>query len=141
MQKKPNLHPKYHFSCAVAAQYIPQQSAPEDNIYGFSYTVTITNTGQVAAQLISRHWEIVDANGHAEEVKGLGVVGHQPLLKPGESFQYSSGSRLRTPTGAMHGTYFCVAEDGERFEALVPMFVLDASGSDGNTAPSSRTLH
>ena len=141
MQKKPNLHPKYHFSCVVATQYIPQQSAPDDSIYGFSYTVTITNTGQVTAQLISRHWEIVDANGHVEEVKGLGVVGHQPLLKPGESFQYSSGSRLRTPTGAMHGTYFCVAEDGERFEALVPMFVLDASGSDGNTAPSNRTLH
>ena len=141
MQKKPNTHPKYHFSCAVVAQYIPQQSAPDDSIYGFAYTVTITNSGQVAAQLISRHWEIVDANGHVEEVKGLGVVGHQPLLKPGESFQYSSGSRLRTPTGAMHGTYFCVAEDGERFEALIPMFVLDASGTDGNTTPTDRTLH
>ena len=128
---------KYQISCAVVVQYIPQQSAPEDSIYGFAYTVTITNTGQVTAQLISRHWEIVDANGHVEEVKGLGVVGHQPLLKPGESFQYSSGSRLRTPTGAMHGTYFCVAEDGERFEALIPMFVLEASGS----APPSRTLH
>ena len=141
MQKKPNTHPKYHFNCAVVAQYIPQQSAPDDSIYGFAYTVTISNTGQVAAQLISRHWEIVDANGHVEEVKGLGVVGHQPLLKPGESFQYSSGSRLRTPTGAMHGTYFCVAEDGERFEALIPMFVLDASGTDGNTTPTDRTLH
>ena len=141
MQKKPTPHPKYHFSCVVVAQYIPQQSAPADSIYGFAYTVTITNTGQVAAQLISRHWEIVDANGHVEEVKGLGVVGHQPMLKPGESFQYSSGSRLRTPTGAMHGTYFCVAEDGERFEALIPMFVLDASGTDGDTAPTNRTLH
>ena len=134
-------NPKYQFSCAVRPQYIPQQSSPGDSIYGFSYTVTITNTGQVAAQLISRHWEIVDANGHVEEVKGLGVVGHQPLLKPGESFQYSSGSRLRTPTGAMHGTYFCVAEDGERFEALIPMFVLDASVSDGNNPPTGRTLH
>ena len=141
MQKKPSLHPKYHFSCAVVAQYIPQQSAPGDSIYGFAYTVTVTNTGQIAAQLISRHWEIVDANGHVEEVKGLGVVGQQPMLKPGESFQYSSGSRLRTPTGAMHGTYFCVAEDGERFEALIPMFVLDASGTDGDTAPTNRTLH
>ncbi len=130
-------HPKYQFSCAVAAQYVAQQSAPDDGIYGFVYTVTITNTGQVAAQLIARHWEIVDANGLVEEVKGLGVVGHQPLLKPGESFQYTSGSRLRTPSGAMHGTYFCVAEDGERFEALIPMFVLQASGS----APASRTLH
>ena len=141
MQKKPNIHPKYQFSCAVVAQYVAQQSAPESSIYGFAYTVTITNTGQVAAQLVSRHWEIVDANGFVEEVKGLGVVGHQPLLKPGESFQYSSGSRLRTATGAMHGTYFCVAEDGERFEALVPMFVLDASAGDGNPAPSDRTLH
>ena len=130
-------NPKYQFSCAVVPQYIPQQSSPEDSIYGFAYTVTITNTGQVTAQLISRHWEIVDANGHIEEVKGLGVVGHQPLLKPGESFQYSSGSRLRTPTGAMHGTYFCVAEDGERFEALIPMFVLESTGS----TPAGRTLH
>jgi ApaG protein len=132
---------KYQFSCAVVPQYIPQQSSPDDSIYGFAYTVTITNTGQVTAQLISRHWEIVDANGHIEEVKGLGVVGHQPLLKPGESFQYSSGSRLRTPSGAMHGTYFCVAEDGERFEALIPMFVLEATGSDGSNRPTGRTLH
>jgi ApaG protein len=128
---------KYQFSCVVATQYIPERSSPDDSIYGFAYTVTITNTGQVPAQLISRHWEIVDANGHVEEVKGLGVVGHQPLLKPGESFQYSSGSRLRTATGAMHGTYFCVAEDGERFEALIPMFVLEANDS----TPTGRTLH
>ena len=128
---------KYQFSCSVVAQHIPEQSSPDDGIYGFAYTVTITNTGEVAAQLISRHWEIVDANGHVEEVKGLGVVGNQPLLRPGESFQYSSGSRLRTATGAMHGTYFCVAEDGERFEALIPMFVLEASGN----APIGRTLH
>ena len=141
MQKKPTLYPKYHFSCAVVAQHIPQQPAPGDSIYAFAYTVTITNTGQVAAQLISRHWEIVDANGQVEEVKGLGVVGQQPMLKPGESFQYSSGSRLRTPTGAMHGTYFCVAEDGERFEALIPMFVLNASGTDDDTPPTNRTLH
>jgi ApaG protein len=136
-------NPKYQFSCAVVPQYIAQQSSPEDSIYGFAYTVTITNTGQVTAQLISRHWEIVDANGHVEEVKGLGVVGHQPLLKPGESFQYSSGSRLRTPTGAMHGTYFCVAEDGERFEALIPMFVLEANDNDsnGSNTPTGRTLH
>jgi ApaG protein len=133
--------PKYQLSCAVQPQYIPEQSSPEDGIYGFAYTVTITNTGLVAAQLISRHWEIVDANGHVEEVKGLGVVGHQPLLKPGESFQYSSGSRLRTPTGAMHGTYFCVAEDGERFEALIPMFVLDATEGKSGNSPTGRTLH
>ena len=141
--------PKYQLTCVVTPQYVPQQSSPPDSVYGFAYTVTITNSGSVAAQLISRHWEIVDSNGHVEEVKGLGVVGHQPLLKPGESFEYSSGSRLRTPTGAMHGTYFCVAEDGERFEALIPMFVLEATGSvpgddSGNSSgdnPGSRTLH
>ena len=135
---KPPSPSKYQFSCSVVAQYVPQQSSPSDSVYGFAYTVTISNMGQVAAQLISRHWEIVDANGHVEEVKGLGVVGHQPLLQPGESFQYSSGSRLRTPTGAMHGTYFCVADDGTRFEALIPMFVLEAVG--GNKS-EGRTLH
>ena len=130
--------PKYQFSCEVNPQYLPDQSDPAGSIFGFSYTVTVTNTGDVAAQLISRHWVIVDANGHAEEVKGLGVVGHQPLLKPGESFQYTSGSRLRTASGTMHGNYFCVAEDGERFEAAISMFVLEAT--EGGSPPS-RMLH
>ena len=134
--------PKYEFSCDVQPHYLPEQSAPEDEVYGFAYTVTITNTGEVAAQLISRHWIISDARGHTEEVKGLGVVGHQPLLKPGESFQYSSGSRLRTPTGTMHGSYFCVAEDGERFEAAIPMFVLEAGDAAGpGQAGGGRVLH
>ena len=134
--------PKYEFSCDVQPHYLAEQSAPEDGVYGFAYTVTITNTGEVAAQLISRHWIISDARGHTEEVKGLGVVGHQPLLKPGESFQYSSGSRLRTPTGTMHGSYFCVAEDGERFEAVIPMFVLDAGDAGGpGQAGGGRVLH
>jgi ApaG protein len=138
--------PKYQFSCEVIPQYLPEQSAPEDHVYGFSYTVTVTNTGEVSAQLISRHWVISDAKGHNEEVKGLGVVGHQPLLKPGESFQYTSGSRLRTPSGTMHGSYFCVAEDGERFEVAIPMFVLEAhNGHDGGngsgSAPPGRVLH
>lgn len=117
----------YQFTCEVLPRYLPEQSEPADQQFAFSYTVTVTNTGDVAAQLISRHWFISDAKGHNEEVKGLGVVGHQPLLKPGESFQYTSGSRLRTATGAMHGTYFCVAEDGTRFEATIPMFVLEAT--------------
>ncbi|NMM11886.1 MAG: Co2+/Mg2+ efflux protein ApaG [Polaromonas sp.] len=130
--------PKYQFSCEVTPQYLPDQSVPEDAVYGFSYTVTVTNTGDVASQLISRHWLINDANGHTEEVKGLGVVGHQPLLKPGESFQYTSGSRLRTASGTMHGSFFCVAEDGERFEVAIPMFVLEAN--QGNSRPS-RVLH
>lgn len=130
--------PKYQFTCEVLPQYIAEQSAPENSVYGFAYTVTLTNTGDIAAQLISRHWVIVDANGHREEVKGLGVVGNQPLLRPGESFQYASGSRLRTPSGTMHGSYFFVAEDGERFDVTIPMFVLEATSD--NKAPS-RTLH
>lgn len=129
---------KYQFSCEVIPHYLPEQSDPEEGVYGFSYTVTVTNTGEVAAQLISRHWIISDANGHTEEVKGLGVVGHQPMLKPGESFQYSSGSRLRTASGTMHGSYFCVAEDGERFEVTIPLFVLEATPGG---SPPTRVLH
>lgn len=130
--------PKYQFTCDVVPEYLPDQSAPQEHVYAFAYTVTVTNSGEVTAQLIARHWIISDANGHNEEVKGLGAVGHQPLLKPGESFQYHSGARLRTPSGTMHGSYFCVAEDGERFEAAIPMFVLEAR--QGSTPPS-RVLH
>ena len=123
--------PTYQFSVDVTPQYLPEQSSPEDGLYAFSYTVLIRNTGTVAAQVISRTWHINDADGLHEKVRGLGVVGHQPLLKPGESFEYTSGTRLRTPTGTMHGSYFCVAEDGERFDVDIPMFVLDAlSGQD-----------
>jgi ApaG protein len=124
---------KYQFRVDVQPQYLPEQSAPQQGLYSFAYTITITNSGQVPAQLISRHWLITDAHGQVEEVKGLGVVGHQPLLKPGESFEYTSGCRLRTPSGSMQGSYFCVAEDGERFETEIPAFVLD----DG----SRRVLH
>ncbi len=130
--------PKYQFSVEVEPQYLPDQSEPAQSLFGFAYTITVHNTGEVAAQLISRHWIITDARGHVEEVKGLGVVGQQPLLQPGEAFQYTSGCRLRTASGTMHGTYFCVAEDGERFEAAIPMFVLDAVGAGDGGA---RVLH
>ena len=130
--------PSYQFSVDVEPRYLPEQSDPEGASFGFAYTVTVRNTGEVAAQLIARHWVISDARGHTEEVKGLGVVGQQPLLQPGEAFQYTSGCRLRTPSGTMHGNYFCVAEDGARFEAAIPLFVLDASGADGGSA---RVLH
>lgn len=130
---------KYQFLVEVQPQYLPDQSAPAEEVYVFAYTITITNTGEVAAQLISRTWNINDANGLTEKVKGLGVIGQQPLLKPGHSFEYTSGTRLRTPTGTMHGSYFCVAEDGEKFDADVPMFVLDAL-SEGDTR-GPRTLH
>ena len=130
--------PKYQFDVEVLPEYLPEQSAPDTGVFSFAYTITITNAGDAPGQLISRHWIISDARGHTEEVKGLGVVGQQPLLKPGESFQYTSGCRLRTPSGTMHGTYFCVAADGERFEADIPMFVLDAGGQAG---VSARVLH
>ena len=116
----------YKMRVDVMPNYLADQSEPEHDLYVFSYAITITNTGQVAAQLISRTWHINDATGQHEKVKGLGVVGHQPLLKPGESFQYTSGTHLRTPTGTMHGSYFFVAVDAERFEVDIPMFVLDA---------------
>jgi len=132
--------PKYRFTCEAEPQYLSEQSAPEEDLYAFAYTITLTNAGEVTAQLIARHWIIEDAHGHTEEVKGLGVVGHQPLLRPGESFQYTSGTRLRTPTGSMRGSFFCVAEDGERFEAPVPEFALRADSRDGDEPPA-RVLH
>jgi ApaG protein len=119
---------KHLFRVDVMPEYLPEQSDPDEGVYGFAYTITITNDG-----LVSRHWLITDANGQTEEVKGPGVVGHQPLLKPGESFRYTSGCRLRTPSGTMQGRYFCIAEDGEHFEAEIPAFFLD----DG----SRRVLH
>ncbi|MGV3725528.1 Co2+/Mg2+ efflux protein ApaG [Hydrogenophaga sp.] len=130
--------PKYLFTCEVEPQFLSEQSSPEEDQYAFAYTITITNAGEVTAQLISRHWIIDNEDGHIEQVKGLGVVGHQPLLRPGESFQYTSGTRLTTPTGTMRGSFFCVAEDGERFEAEVPAFELRAPGS--GEAPA-RVLH
>ena len=128
----------YQLSVEVTPQYLPEQSDPEESLYVFAYTVTITNTGEVAAQVIARSWNVNDANGRTEKVKGLGVVGQQPLLNPGQAFQYTSGTRLATPTGTMHGSLFCVAEDGERFEADIPMFVLDALSDQGG---GHRTLH
>jgi ApaG protein len=121
------------FQVDVVPHFVPEQSSPEQGLYSFAYTVTITNSGEIPAQLIARHWVITNANGQIEEVKGLGVVGHQPLLKPGEAFEYTSGCRLRTAHGTMRGSYFCVAEDGERFDVEIPTFVLD----DGER----RTLH
>ena len=108
----------------VATEYLPDQSEPAAARYVFAYTITITNTGGVPAQLISRHWIITDADGKVQEVRGLGVVGHQPLLKPGEHFEYTSGSALATPVGTMKGSYQMVAEDGTRFDAPISEFVL-----------------
>lgn len=125
-------------SVQVEPRYLPDQSSPEDRIYTFSYTITVTNTAQVAAQLIARHWLINDASGHAQEVRGLGVIGQQPLLSPGESFRYTSGCRLQSASGTMHGSFFVVTEHGERFDVPVPMFVLEASGGE---VAAPRVLH
>lgn len=130
--------PKYQFSVAVEPCYLPERSEPDQGIYGFAYTITVHNVGDVAAQLVARHWIVRDAHGHAEEVKGLGVVGQQPLLQPGEAFEYTSGCQLRTSRGTMHGSYFCVAVDGERFDAPIPLFELDAGTASGGAA---RVLH
>lgn len=115
---------KYEFKVSVVTQYLEEQSNPDKAHFVFAYTITIKNTGDIPAQLISRHWIITDANNKTHEVQGLGVVGHQPLLKPGEAFEYTSGSSLETPRGTMQGTYFCVAEDGHKFDVAIPEFVL-----------------
>ena len=116
--------PKYEFSVDVRPQFVPEHSAPDEDKFLFAYTVTIRNTGEVTAQLISRHWIITDAHNKVEEVQGLGVVGEQPVLKPGEAFEYTSGCPLPTPVGSMRGSYHCVADDGTTFEATIPEFVL-----------------
>jgi ApaG protein len=112
------------FTCEVRVQYLDEQSQPPDGPFAFAYTVTIRNTGTVAAQLVARHWIITNAHGHTEEVRGLAVVGHQPVLKPGEHFEYTSWTRIDTPHGQMRGTYFCMTEEARPFEAEVPEFQL-----------------
>ncbi len=115
---------KYHIDVNVSTAYLADQSDPSSDRYVFAYTVTIANVGTVAAQLISRHWIITDAENVTQEVKGLGVVGEQPLLRPGESFEYTSGTAMATPVGTMRGTYQMVAEDGNKFDAEIPTFTL-----------------
>ena len=115
--------PKYEFSVSVRPQFVPEHSRPDEEKFLFAYTVTIRNTGDVTAQLISRHWIITDAHDKVEEVQGLGVVGEQPVLQPGEAFEYTSGCPIATPVGSMRGSYQCVAEDGTRFEAAIPEFL------------------
>ena len=112
------------FTCEVRVQYLAEESQPPDGPFAFAYTVTIRNAGDVAAQLVARHWTITDAAGRVEEVRGLAVVGHQPLLKPGESFEYTSWTRIATAHGSMRGTFFCMTEDARPFDAPVPEFAL-----------------
>lgn len=115
---------KYLIEISAVPQFIPDQSDPENDRYVFAYTITIRNVGSVAAQLISRHWIISDAHDEVQEVRGLGVVGEQPLLQPGMAFEYTSGCALATPIGTMKGCYQMTAEDGTQFEAPIPEFVL-----------------
>jgi len=122
----------------VVPRFLPDQSSPEDGVYTFAYAVTVVNNGEVSAQLIARHWIIDDASGAVQEVKGLGVVGQQPLLAPGESFRYSSGCRLQAPSGTMRGSFFIVTERGERFDVPIPLFLLEVDAGD---IPASRVLH
>jgi len=114
----------YCFAVQVKTAYLKDQSSEDDERYAFSYTITITNTGNVAAQLISRHWIITDGEDQVSEVKGLGVIGEQPLLQPNETFTYTSGTVLDTVVGQMHGTYQIVAVDGTHFEAAIAPFTL-----------------
>jgi ApaG protein len=122
---------RYEFTVTVSPRFLPEQSDPENERYLFAYTIRIANTGEVAAQLLSRHWIITDANQHVDEVRGPGVVGEQPHLEPGEAFEYTSGCPLPTPFGSMRGSYQCKADDGTTFEVPVPEFLLSVP----------RTLH
>jgi ApaG protein len=108
----------------VQSQYLPEQSSPRDDRYVFAYTITISNESKRTAQLRTRHWIITDARGAVEEVRGDGVVGEQPKLSPGQSFQYTSGCVLTTPVGTMHGTYRFWCDDGSYFDAVIAPFSL-----------------
>ena len=115
---------KYQIAASAIPQFIADQSDPDAERYVFAYTISIENVGTVTAQLISRHWIITDANARVQDVRGLGVVGQQPLLKPGEKFEYTSGCQLDTPVGTMRGSFQMTAEDGSQFEAEIAEFTL-----------------
>lgn len=120
---------KPEFTCKVAVQFLPEQSKTPDGPYAFAYTVVIRNSGDMSAQLLARQWLVTNANGQVDEVRGLAVVGHQPLLKPGEQFEYSSWTRVDTPHGTMRGTFFCMTEQAQPFEAEVAEFDLVYPGA------------
>ncbi|TFH10323.1 MAG: Co2+/Mg2+ efflux protein ApaG [Nitrosomonadales bacterium] len=122
---------KYEINVIVRTTYLPEQSDETMDRYVFAYTIIIANTGMVAAQLISRHWIIADGENDVQEVRGLGVVGEQPLLRPGDRFEYTSGTAISSPVGSMKGSYQMVAEDGLHFDASIPEFTLSVP----------RTLH
>jgi len=114
----------YNIQVTVSTQYIEAESNPEASRFVFAYTIKIENKGDIAAKLISRHWIITDANNRIQEVKGKGVIGEQPYLRPGESFEYTSGTMMETPVGSMQGTYQMVADDEHHFDAIIDPFTL-----------------
>ena len=118
------MESKYELNIDVQTRYLPDQSDEQADRYVLAYTITIRNTGTIAAQLISRHWLITDGNHDVQEVRGLGVIGEQPKLDPGQSFQYTSGASIATPVGTMRGSYQMMAADGTRFDAPIPEFTL-----------------
>jgi ApaG protein len=122
--REENERPKHEVQVSAQTQYLADQSDEAQGRYVFAYTITLRNAGTVAAQLISRHWIITDAQGLVQEVRGLGVVGSQPLLEPGETFEYTSGAAIATAVGTMRGSYQMLGRDGTRFEAPIPEFTL-----------------
>ena len=114
----------HEIQISVKSQYLPEQSDPENRQFAFAYTITIRNSGSASIQLIARHWFITDGDNDVQEVRGLGVVGQQPLLRAGEQFEYTSWATLPTPAGTMRGEYFCVTEEAQFFQAPIPEFAL-----------------
>ncbi|MBK5929114.1 Co2+/Mg2+ efflux protein ApaG [Halochromatium salexigens] len=115
---------RYQIDVQALTRYLPEQSDPDGSRFTFAYTITISNTGEVPAKLLNRHWIVTDANGKTQEVRGAGVVGEQPYLQPGERFEYTSGTQIATPLGSMHGSYDMIADDGTRFDAVIRPFSL-----------------
>jgi ApaG protein len=115
---------RYEITVKARSTYVPEQSDEDGGRFVFAYTITITNTGTVPARLISRHWIITDSDSRVQEVRGMGVVGEQPMLQPDESFEYTSGTAIATPVGTMRGSYQMVGEDGTAFDAPIPEFTL-----------------
>jgi ApaG protein len=121
--------PRYQIDVSVVTRYLPEQSQPEQNRFAFAYTVTVSNNGQVPAKLLSRHWIITNGDGRVQEVRGAGVIGQQPLIEPGHSHTYSSGTVMSSRVGTMQGSYQMLAEDGKRFDATIAPFRLAVPGS------------
>ena len=119
-----NTESDHNIHIDVETDYIPEQSEPEANRYVYTYTITLRNDGNVPARLMTRHWVINHANGKVEEVRGEGVIGEQPYMRPGEGFRYTSGTVLETPYGDMNGSYQMLADDGVEFDAEIPAFSL-----------------